>query len=321
MFKSRTAKIFLICHVVTLENIRLCGIVASMDTSALLTSMLSLIERTSTVLPDDVRTALARAYGREREGTFAHDTLRIILESADLSKDSVLPICQDTGSILAIVRFEPSLPVVEIDDAIRQAVRILTEKGVLRQNCVDPVTGENTGNNIGEHVPQIHFTPSDGPATVSLMLKGGGSENMSAQYSLPNGELEAGRDLDGVRKCILDTLFKAQGKGCAPGIIGVCIGGDRASGFLIAKEMLFSRLDQPNPSPELARLEDKVIEEANRLGIGPMGLGGSTTLLGARIGLAGRHPASFFVTVSYSCWATRRMTIELDPEGRIARWL
>jgi fumarate hydratase class I len=192
---------------------------------------------------------------------------------------------------------------------------------MLRQNCVDPVTGENTGTNIGEHVPQVHFIPSNGPVTVSLMLKGGGSENVSTQYSLPFAELDAGRDLDGVRKCMLDALFKAQGKGCAPGIIGVCIGGDRASGLLLAKEMLFRRLDEPNPVPELRRLESRVVEEANRLGIGPMGLGGETTLLGARIGLAGRHPACFFVSVSYSCWATRRMSIELDPEGRIARWL
>ncbi len=292
-----------------------------MEKSALLASMISLVERTSSVLPDDVRAALSSAYDREREGSIARDTLRIILESADLSRDSVLPICQDTGTILAIVRGEPSKTYQDIDDALRQAVALLTEKGMLRQNCVDPVTGENTGTNIGEHVPQVHFIPSNGPVTVSLMLKGGGSENVSTQYSLPFAELDAGRDLDGVRKCMLDALFKAQGKGCAPGIIGVCIGGDRASGLLLAKEMLFRRLDEPNPVPELRRLESRVVEEANRLGIGPMGLGGETTLLGARIGLAGRHPACFFVSVSYSCWATRRMSIELDPEGRIARWL
>jgi fumarate hydratase, class I len=292
-----------------------------MDNTPYLTSMLSLMERTDTVLPDDVRSALTYAYEREEKGSIARETLRIILESARLSRDTVLPICQDTGSILAIIRSEPSRHVFEIEKALGEAVRLLTGKGMLRQNCVDPVTGENTGDNIGEQVPQIHFIPSSGPTTVSLMLKGGGSENMSTQYSLPHAELEAGRDLEGVRKCILDAVFKAQGKGCAPGIIGVCIGGDRASGFLIAKEMLFRRLDQPNPSNELEKLELSVVEGANSLGIGPMGLGGNTTLLGARIGLAGRHPACFFVTVSYSCWATRRMTVQLDPEGGIAQWL
>jgi len=292
-----------------------------MDKSPLLSSMVTLIERTDSDLPDDVCDALARACEREPEGTVARETLRIILESAALSRNSVLPICQDTGSILAIVRAEPTKRVFDIERALREGLRHLTKKGMLRQNCVDPLTGENTGDNLGEHVPQIHFIPTPAPATVSLMLKGGGSENMSAQYSLPDSGLDAGRDLDGVRRCILDALFRAQGKGCAPGIVGVCIGGDRASGYLLAKEMLFRRLDEPNPVHDLELLEERVVEEANGLGIGPMGLGGRSTLLGARIGLAGRHPACFFVTVAYSCWATRRMTAELDEEGRIARWL
>lgn len=292
-----------------------------MDKSALLSSMVTLIERTDSVLPDDIREALACACEQEPEGTVARETLRIILESAALSRNSVLPICQDTGSILAIVRAEPSRQVCDIEHALREGLRQLTKKGMLRQNCVDPLTGENTGDNLGEHVPQIHFIPTAGPTTVSLMLKGGGSENMSAQYSLPDGELDAGRDLEGVRRCILDALFRAQGKGCAPGIVGVCIGGDRASGYLVAKEMLFRRLNEPNPVSDLRRLEEKVVEQANSLGIGPMGLGGRAALLGARVGLAGRHPACFFVTVAYSCWATRRMTVELDEAGRIVGWL
>lgn len=292
-----------------------------MDRSSLLTSMETLIGRVSTVLPRDVVEALARAYGLEQEGSVARDTLGVILKSASESEESGIPICQDTGSILAIIRADPNGSFLAIETAIKDAVKNLTAKGILRQNCVDPISGQNTGNNIGEHVPQIHLYPSHGPTMVSVMLKGGGSENVSTQYSLPDSSLEAGRDLDGVRKCILDSVFRAQGMGCAPGVIGACIGGDRASGYLIAKEMLFRKLDEPNSFKVLDRLEDTVVRQANSLGIGPMGLGGKTALLGARIGYAGRHPACFFVTVSYSCWATRRYSVELDETGRIARWL
>lgn len=292
-----------------------------MDNSTLLTSIEALIEKASTVLPHDVTEALMKAYGREAENSIARSTLGMIIESAHKSKDSCLPICQDTGSILALVRSVPNESLFTIEKAIKNAVKNLTAKGMLRQNCVDPISGTNTGDNIGVHVPQIHFLPLHGPTRISIMLKGGGSENVSTQYSLPDSSLDAGRDLDGARKCILDAVFKAQGRGCAPGIIGACIGGDRASGFSLAKEMLFRKLDEPNPIEILGRLEDTIVEQANSLGIGTMGLGGRTTLLGARIGCAGRHPASYFVTVSYSCWATRRYGIELDEEGRIARWL
>lgn len=295
--------------------------IPAMDRSILQNSLQTLIEKASTELPQDVRQALENAYQKEQKGSIAGDTLGVILESAEQSKKSGAPICQDTGSIMAIIRSRPDQSILEIEPAFKEATRFLTRKGILRQNCVDPLSGKNTGDNIGEHVPQVHFLPSDGPTTVSVMLKGGGSENVSTQYSLPDSGLDAGRDPDGVRKCILDAVFHAQGKGCAPGIIGACVGGDRASGYLIAKEMLFRRLDEANTCKILAKLEETVMEQANSLGIGPMGLGGRTTLLGARIGYAGRHPASFFVTISYSCWATRRISAELDTEGRIVHWL
>ena len=149
---------------------------------------------------------------------------------------------------------------------------------------------------------------------VTLLMKGGGSENMSRQYSLPDAALGAGRDLEGVRRCVLDAVQKAQGYGCAPGILGVCIGGDRACGFEEAKHQLLRSLDDSNADPELARLEKRVLKEANSLGIGPMGLGGKTTLLGVKIGSRPRVPASFFVTVAYLCWAARRQTVKFPLE-------
>ena len=292
-----------------------------MDETNLLSSITALMKKACTVLPDDVHRALSLAYAGERKDSIACETLGMILQSAALSAEAGLPVCQDTGVPLVFVRAGTVPDMSAVETAVRRSLKMLTETGLLRHNCVDSVTGKNTGNNIGPHVPQIHFSPTDAVATVGVMFKGGGSENVSAQYSLPCPELDAARDLDGVRKCILDAVFRAQGKGCAPGILGVCIGGDRASGFLIAKEMLFRRLDQRNDSPVLARLEDTIMEQANSLGIGPMGLGGKTTLLGAKITAAGRHPACYYVTVSYSCWATRRAAVELDSDGRIAGWL
>ena len=283
-------------------------------------SMLELVSKVSTVIPEDVIASIKIARANEEPGSLAYETLETIIKSAGLSERGNLPICQDTGSIFAVIRSDAFIA-EKIRESIIKAIRELTGKGILRQNCVNAITGTNTGDNTGGHVPQIHIESFEGEPQVSLMLKGGGSENVSTQYSLPDNSIKAGRDIEGVRRCVLDAVFKAQGKGCAPGIIGVCIGGDRASGYHIAKEQLFRKLDDINPVPELAGLESRLFEEANSLGIGPMGLGGKTTLLGVKIAGACRHPASFFVTVSYSCWATRRYTARLDSSGGISAWL
>jgi fumarate hydratase, class I len=283
-------------------------------------SMLELLRKACTVIPDDVISALGNALKNESSGSLGHEAINTIINSAGLSSSCMLPICQDTGSVFAMIRSHPQTALL-IRESIVDAVRELTHEGILRQNCVHSLTGTNTGDNTGEHVPQIHIEPYDGEPQVSLMLKGGGSENVSTQYSLPSNPLKAGRDTEGVRRCVLDAVYKAQGKGCAPGIIGVCIGGDRESGYHIAKEQLFRKLDDTSSDPELALLESRLLTEANSLGIGPMGLGGKTTLLGVKIAGACRHPASFFVTVSYSCWATRRYAVTLDSFGGISAWL
>ncbi len=292
-----------------------------METGVLDKSMRELVLRTCTELPPDILDALARSRALEHEGSMGRRTLEVILESAALSKVEALPICQDTGAPLVVVESPPGIDPLPIRDAVTRAIRDLTLQGVLRQNCVHPVTDANTLDNTGPSVPFFHFEPSGGPVIVGFMLKGGGSENVSAQYSLPHPGLDAGRDLEGVRRCLLDAVFQAQGKGCPPGVLGACIGGDRATGFLVAKMQLFRPLMDNNPDSVLADLERTVLDEANGLGIGPMGLGGSSTLLGCKIGYAGRHPACYYVTVSYSCWATRRYRVELDERGGIARWL
>jgi fumarate hydratase class I len=178
----------------------------------------------------------------------------------------------------------------------------------LRPNAVDSLTGKNTGDNLGDdHYPTIHFEEVEGDTlSVDLILKGGGCENVGAQYKLPDGRLNAGRDLNGVRKVVLDAVYQAQGKGCAPGILGVAIGGDRGTSFLASKEALLRPLDDTNPDPKLAELEEVVTKEANQMEIGPMGFGGNTTVVGTKIKATHRLPASFFVSVSYMCWAYRR---------------
>jgi fumarate hydratase class I len=209
---------------------------------------------------------------------------------------------------------------------IREAIAEATKLGKLRPNSVDSLTGKNSGNNLGEGTPVMHFEQwEEEDIEIRLLLKGGGCENKNIQYSVPC-ELpnlgRADRNIDGVRKCIMHAVWQAQGHGCSVGALGVAIGGDRASGYLYAKQQLFRTLDDINPNPELAKLEDYIMEHANKLGIGTMGFGGAVSLIGCKIGAYNRLPASFFVTVAYDCWAFRRLGVILDARtGAIKRWL
>jgi fumarate hydratase class I len=289
-------------------------------------SMVDLITRTSTDLPPDVRAAMAGALKTEAPATRAGQALTIIAQNIDQAASCEGPICQDTG----MPTFEVKVPIgtdqIWMRRQIREAVAEATRRGKLRPNSVDSITGENSGNNLGPGTPIIHFDQWEEPdIEVKLILKGGGCENTNAQYSLP-AELEhlgrADRTLDGVRKCILHAVWKAQGKGCSPGAVGVCVGGDRTSGYLHAKEQLFRTLDDVNPDSRLARIEDAIMDEANRLAVGTMGFSGQTSLIGCKIGALNRLPASFFVSVAYDCWAFRRLGVRLDPQsGAIRSWL
>ena len=267
-----------------------------------------LVRDTSSSLPDDVEAAIASAKRRERRGSSAAVVLGTILDNVALARREGTPLCQDTGTLAFYV--DSSLRRRVTIDKIKQAVRIATERGWLRKNCIDAVDGRSYDDNCAEGAPVVHY--ADGIGGVTLVMKGGGSENMSRQYSLPDASLGAGRDLAGVRKCLLDAVVNAQGYGCAPGVLGVSIGGDRATGYEVAKEQLLRRLDDRSSDPRLAKLEACILKEANSLGIGPMGLGGRTTLLGVKIAARTRVPASFFVTVAYMCWACRRRTLPAD---------
>jgi fumarate hydratase class I len=288
-------------------------------------SVLELIRRTSAELPDDVLRAIETRRQKEAEGSQARYAMDVIAENIVLAKEKSQPLCQDTGSLHFYVRVPLGFDQHAFTEQARDAVAEATAKGYLRQNSVDPITGKNTGNNLGPGFPAFHFHQHDvyekNEVDVRLILKGGGCENVGGQYSLPNRALEADRNLEGVKRCLLDCVIQAQGRGCSPGVLGVCIGGDRTTGFMNSKEQFLRTLDDTNSDPKLAKLEEDVVRISNELGIGPMGFGGATTLLGCKIGVLNRIPASYFVSITNMCWAYRRQGIMMDKEGRITKWL
>lgn len=288
--------------------------------------MLELIVKTSTDLAPDVRAAMKAALEQEPAGTQSSQALTIIAQNIDQAVEGEGAICQDTGMPTFEIRAPKGADQAWMAGQIQDAIAEATRRGKLRPNSVDSITGKNSGNNLGPGTPVIHFTQWDQDAIeVKLLLKGGGCENTNIQYSVPV-ELphlgRADRNLDGVRRCILHAVWQAQGKGCSPGAVGVCIGGDRASGYAHAKQQLFRSLDDVNPDPELAELEASIMATVNVLGIGTMGFGGKTSLIGCKVGALNRLPASFFVSVAYDCWAFRRLGVVLDArDGSILRWL
>ncbi|TAL22862.1 MAG: fumarate hydratase [Nitrospirae bacterium] len=269
--------------------------------------IVELYRKVATSLPPDVEAALKAAYVAEKKGSNAKQALEVILENIRLARETARPICQDTGVPLFFIKTPAGLSQLELENTIMDATRIATEKIPLRPNAVDILTDKNSGDNTGIGFPVIYFKETlSNTLTIDLMLKGSGCENMGQTYKLPMEELKADRDLDGVRKCVLDTVYKAQGKGCPPYTLGIGIGASKDQVTRLAKEQLMRRLTDVNEAGVLLKLEKRLLKEINELGIGPLGLGGKTTALGVKIGVNHRHPASYFVDVSLSCWADRR---------------
>ncbi len=289
-------------------------------------SMVALIVKTSTDLPPDVRAAMKQATAREEEGTRAAQALAIIGQNIDQAAEMEGAICQDTGMPTFEIKTPVGVNQIWLKEQVKAAVAAATKRGKLRPNSVDSITGENSGNNLGAGTPILHFEQWErDDIEVKLILKGGGCENMNVQYSLPSELAHLGRadrTIEGVRKCILHAVWQAQGKGCAPGAIGVCVGGDRTSGYTEAKQQLFRTLDDVNPDPRLAALEAEIMKTVNGLGVGTMGFGGRVSLIGCKVGALNRLPASFFVSVAYDCWAFRRLGVVIDAKtGAIKEWL
>jgi len=288
----------------------------------LLTSFVEIIRKTSTEMPRDVVDVIEKYRAGEADDSRGKYAMDIIKKNIEIGKVKSQPLCQDTGSVLFFVHYPRKLDQDALAKVTRRAVLAATKKGYLRENSVDSLTGKNDGTNVGPGAPTIHFEPwNKDHIDVRLILKGGGCENVGAQYSLPDARVGAGRDLLGVKKCILDAVQQAQGKGCGPGVLGVTIGGDRATGYMASKEQFLRKMTDQSPDPALAKLEQECVDAANQLGIGPMGFGGKATLMGVKATALNRVPASYFVSVSYMCWAFRRQGAHVTPQGLIKKWL
>lgn len=279
---------------------------------ALKESVLELIRRAATDLSPDVEEVIHKAFEKEEEGTPARSVFETILENVKMAREKSTPMCQDTGSLVFYIDYPAGGKEKDFKQAIEWAAAEATAKQYLRPNAVDPVTAKNSGNNLGINAPYIHFHQWEkDEVRIRLLLKGGGSENVGAQYKLPHAPLHAGRDLKGVRKVVIDAIRNAQGLGCAPGTIGIGLGGGRDTSYALSKEQFFRKMGQRSADRELADLEIQLLEDLNKLQIGPMGFGGNTTVLDVFVGSQHRHPATYYVSVSYNCWAFRRKTMTI----------
>ncbi len=274
--------------------------------------LLELIRLSSTDLSADIEEAIVEAHKKEEDGSAAKNALNSIINNISLARENSTPICQDTGALIFYIDVPAGTHEKVYTEAVIGAVREATKMQYLRPNSVDVVTGKNSGDNTGHNAPYIHFHQWDNDyVRVRFMQKGGGCENCGAQYRLPDMVINAGRDFKGVRKCVLDAIQQAQGQGCAPGIIGVAVGGDRSLSHMYAKEQLFRKMGERHADETIATLEKDLVADINSLGIGPMGFGGKTTVLDVFIGAQNRHPATYYVSISYMCWANRRKTLTI----------
>ncbi len=275
-------------------------------------ALVELIRRAATQLPADVVEAIERGKAREAPGSAAASALDTVLTNIEMARTKSTPMCQDTGTPLFWIHYPLGVSMRVLKAQVRAACATATKRSYLRPNAVDSLTGENSGNNTGIDYPTMHFEEWEaGHIHVDLILKGGGCENVSTQYKLPANALGAGRDLEGVRRVVLDAVHKAQGLGCAPGVLGIAIGGDRGASYVKAKEALLRPMGARHAEPALAALEERLYHDANELGIGPMGFGGKTTVLDVKVETLHRLPASYFVSVAYMCWANRHASMDV----------
>lgn len=277
-------------------------------------AIVELYRRTATNIPADVEGSLKNSLKKEKKNSLAYYTISNILKNIDAAREGSLPVCQDTGISMFYVKAPVNISHHKIRQSIINATRMATKLIPLRPNAVNVLDEKNTGDNIGfdnrkkeVQQPIIYIEQwSKDYLRIELMLKGGGCENIGMQYKLPDKKLKANRDLEGVKKCVIDAVFKAQGKGCPPYILGVAIGGSKDLVSRESKRQLLREVDDINEDERLAKLEKELKDKVNSLSIGPIGLGGKTTVLGVKIKALHRHPASFFVDISFMCWACRR---------------
>jgi fumarate hydratase subunit alpha len=264
-------------------------------------------------LPDDVKQALTKAYAEETSDT-GKTQLKAILDNVELAEKYQAPICQDTGTIIFYVKAGAKAKDLDkIEEALINATRKATKEVPLRPNSVDPFTQKNSGDNTGRYIPFLHWEIVPGDSLeLTVMTKGGGSENVCV-----TGMLVPGEGINGLKKFVVDAVIKAGAKPCPPNILGIAIGGGTDIAITLAKKVLLKPLHEANENPEIAKLEKEIFEAANMTGIGPMGLGGKTTVLGVHVDYAFRHPASFPAAVAFNCWAARRASARINTDGTV----
>jgi len=276
-------------------------------------TVVKLLQLAAVQLPPDVKAAIKRAY-REETNETGKIQLEAIVKNIELAEKANTPICQDTGVIIFYVKVGAQAKGLDkIETALINATRRATKEGSLRPNAVDPFTQKNTGDNTGRFIPYINWEITKGDTVeITAFPKGGGSENVCTL-----GMLTPSEGVNGLKKFVVDSVIKAGAMPCPPTILGVAVGGGADIVMRLAKAALLRPLDQPNPNPELAQLEKELYEAANSTGIGPMGLGGKFTVLGVKVDYAHRHPASYPVAVAFQCWAARRATARIHPDGEV----
>ena len=285
------------------------------DNTIIENTAVKLLKFASTKLPNDVSKALKKMHEEETSPT-SKAALSTIVNNFTIAETESLPMCQDTGIHIYYVNIGENFPkIMGIEETLRKVSARATKEVPMRPNAVNPIVGGNSGDNTGRHIPFINydFIPGADYLEITVFPKGGGSENMCAL-----GMLKPGQGINGIKKFVIDTIIKAGGQPCPPGIIGVGIGGGADIALKLAKKQVMRPIGERHPDPEIAKLEEDLLTAINMTGIGAMGLGGKvSTALDVKIEYAHRHPASLPAAVAYQCWAARRSTARIYPDGRV----
>ena len=279
-------------------------------------SIIDLLRKAEIELPEDVINALMKAEASE-ESPVAKFQLQAILKNIELAEKHGIPMCQDTGIMIFFIELGTEFHAgFDLEAAIREAVILATKEIPLRPNAVSPLIRENSGNNTGPGIPDIHWKMVPGNhLKVTFAPKGAGSENMSALRMLNPTEIGS------IKNFVLETVLNAGGMPCPPLVLGVGIGGSFDAAARLAKEALLEPL--ACPEEDLGKVFGKVtektlgkeiLEAVNSLEIGCMGLGGSTTALAVNVKVAHCHTASLPVAVNIQCWANRHASIIFEGE-------
>jgi len=286
-----------------------------MDLKILAENLVEPIKTAVTTLPGPTLEALKEAKNAEEGG--ARVQLEAILEAVEVGEKEGIPICQDTGTPTFYFELGSNYPGIEnlndVQEAVRKAVQLATEEVPIRPNTVHPLTGKNPGDNTGKSIPWLNWTITEGTdLKVTYLPKGGGSTNMS-QLTM----MTPGRGIKGVKEIVLERIASMEGKPCPPTVVGVGLGGSASIAMNLAKKSLLRPVGENHEEPEVADLEQELKHRANNLKVGPMGVGGDTTVLDVKIEYDYRHPASFPVGITPQCWANRRTSFKITPEGKV----